>query len=119
MKRSADRILTTHVGSLARPEELLDLMRSRALGEPYDDQAYDEAVRRAVATCVRDQAASGLDSVSDGEQGKIGHATYIGERLEGFERTGTRAWRWEAVRPRDYGVFGLTSTLAVRWPAAR
>jgi 5-methyltetrahydropteroyltriglutamate--homocysteine methyltransferase len=86
VKRSADRILTTHVGSLARPEGLLDLMRSRALREPYDDQAYDEAVRRAVATCVHDQAASGLDSVSDGEQGKIGHATYIGERLEGFER---------------------------------
>ena len=41
MKRSTDRILTTHVGSLARPEELLDLMRSRALGEPYDDQAYE------------------------------------------------------------------------------
>jgi 5-methyltetrahydropteroyltriglutamate--homocysteine methyltransferase len=88
VKRSTDRILTTHVGSLARPGEVLDLMRSRALGEPYDEQAYERAVRRAVATCVYDQAASGLDSVSDGEQGKIGHAVYIGERLEGFERHG-------------------------------
>jgi 5-methyltetrahydropteroyltriglutamate--homocysteine methyltransferase len=60
-------------------------MRCRALGEPYDVASYDAAVRSAVATCVREQAASGLDSVSDGEQGKIGHATYIGERLEGFE----------------------------------
>jgi 5-methyltetrahydropteroyltriglutamate--homocysteine methyltransferase len=88
VKRSTDRILTTHVGSLARPEEVLDLMRLRALGESYDEAAYDHAVRRAVATCVRNQVASGLDSVSDGEQGKIGHAVYIGERLEGFERHG-------------------------------
>ncbi|HEX4279208.1 MAG TPA: cobalamin-independent methionine synthase II family protein [Solirubrobacteraceae bacterium] len=85
MRPSADRILTTHVGSLARPTELLDLMRSRALGESYDTDSYHAAVREAVTTCVREQAASGLDTVSDGEQGKIGHATYIGERLAGFE----------------------------------
>ena len=60
-------------------------MRARALGESYDANAYQVAVREAVATSVRDQAASGLDTVSDGEQGKIGHATYIGERLAGFE----------------------------------
>lgn len=88
MKRSTERVLTTHVGSLARPEGLLDLMRSRALGEEYDEGTYEGAVRRAVETCVRDQAATGLDSVSDGEQGKIGHATYIGERLEGFQPNG-------------------------------
>src|SRR5580704_202455 len=85
LRRSTDRILTTHVGSLARPRELLDLMRAKALGESYDVFAYEVAVRDAVATSVRDQAASGLDTVSDGEQGKIGHATYIGERLAGFE----------------------------------
>ena len=121
VKRSADRILTTHVGSLARPEELLDLMRSRALGEPYDDQAYDEAVRRAVATCVRDQAASGLDSVSDGEQGKIGHATYIGERLEGFERHGDSRVSLGKLFEAEIKAFPVTtsSTSALRWPAAR
>jgi 5-methyltetrahydropteroyltriglutamate--homocysteine methyltransferase len=85
LRRSAERILTTHVGSLARPKELLDLMRSKALGESYDVATYQATVRGAVAACVREQAASGLDSVSDGEQGKIGHATYIGERLAGFE----------------------------------
>jgi 5-methyltetrahydropteroyltriglutamate--homocysteine methyltransferase len=85
LRRSTERILTTHVGSLARPKQLLDLMRARALGEPYDAETYQAAVRDAVAACVREQAASGLDSVSDGEQGKIGHATYIGERLAGFE----------------------------------
>jgi 5-methyltetrahydropteroyltriglutamate--homocysteine methyltransferase len=88
VKRSTDRILTTHVGSLARPVALLDLMRSRARGEPYDAREYERGVRQAVTTCVRDQAASGLDSVSDGEQGKLGHATYVSERLDGFEPHG-------------------------------
>jgi 5-methyltetrahydropteroyltriglutamate--homocysteine methyltransferase len=86
VRRSTDTILTTHVGSLARPRELLDLMRAKALGDRCDAEMYDLAVREAVAECVRRQAASGLDSVSDGEQGKIGHATYVGERLAGFER---------------------------------
>jgi 5-methyltetrahydropteroyltriglutamate--homocysteine methyltransferase len=83
--RSTERVLTTHVGSLARRKDVLDLMRAEAHGEPYDAERYRTLVREAVSTCVREQAASGLDSVSDGEQGKIGHATYIGERLGGFE----------------------------------
>jgi 5-methyltetrahydropteroyltriglutamate--homocysteine methyltransferase len=77
--------LTTHVGSLARPHDLLDLMRARALGESYDAGSYEASVRDAVTGSVRQQVACGLDTVSDGEQGKIGHATYIGERLAGFE----------------------------------
>lgn len=85
MQRSTERILTTHVGSLPRPGDLLDLMRARALGEPHDEDAYEHAVRAAVASSVMDQAAVPLDSVSDGEQGKIGHAVYVGERLAGFE----------------------------------
>ena len=63
-------------------------MRARALGDAYDLDAYNNAVRDAVQTSVCLQAATGLDSVSDGEQGKIGHATYIGERLSGFEPRG-------------------------------
>jgi 5-methyltetrahydropteroyltriglutamate--homocysteine methyltransferase len=85
MNRSTDRILTTHCGSLARPKELLDLMRAKALGEAYDSDAYELAVRDAVVSRVREQVHAGLDSVSDGEQGKIGHALYVGERLTGFE----------------------------------
>lgn len=88
MKRSSEKIVTTHCGSLARPAPLLDLMRAKALGDPFDDESYDGAVRGAVLAAVRDQAAAGLDSVSDGEQGKIGHAIYIGERLSGFEPRG-------------------------------
>lgn len=85
VRRSSDRILTTHVGSLARPPDLLDLMQARAGGDSFDEQQYDHRVREAVRACVARQAACGLDSVSDGEQGKVGHATYIGERLTGFE----------------------------------
>ncbi len=61
------------------------MMRAKALGQSYDADSYQAAVRDAVAVCVREQATCGLDSVSDGEQGKIGHATYIGKRLAGFE----------------------------------
>ncbi len=88
MRHSTERILTTHVGSLARPKQLLDLMRSRAHGEAYDAEAYRTVVHAAVTACVRRQAESGLDSVSDGEQSKLGHALYIGERLTGFEPRG-------------------------------
>jgi 5-methyltetrahydropteroyltriglutamate--homocysteine methyltransferase len=88
LRRSTDRILTTHVGSLAREPALLDLMRAKAVGDPYEAEAYNQAVREAVQASVRAQAQAGLDSVSDGEQGKIGHATYIGERLDGFAPRG-------------------------------
>lgn len=79
------RILTTHVGSLARPRDLLDLMKARLAGEPHDRGAYEERVRRAVAECVRKQVECGIDIVSDGEQSKPGFFTYVRERLDGFE----------------------------------
>jgi 5-methyltetrahydropteroyltriglutamate--homocysteine methyltransferase len=85
MIRSIDRIRTTHCGSLARPEELLDLMRARLSGQSIDADNYESAVRQAVADAVANQVEVGLDVVSDGEQGKVGHATYIGARLSGFE----------------------------------
>jgi 5-methyltetrahydropteroyltriglutamate--homocysteine methyltransferase len=91
MLRSADRILTTHCGSLPRPRDLLDVMRARARGEPCDPAAYDARVRGAVAEAVRRQAECGIDIVTDGEQGKTGFFRYIGERLAGFEeRPGLR-----------------------------
>jgi 5-methyltetrahydropteroyltriglutamate--homocysteine methyltransferase len=85
MKRSTERILTTHVGSLARPIELLDVMRAREHGQPYDAAGYADVVRAAVADVVRRQAHAGLDVVSDGEQGKVNFLSYIQERLVGFE----------------------------------
>jgi 5-methyltetrahydropteroyltriglutamate--homocysteine methyltransferase len=85
MKRSEDRILTTHCGSLARPKELLDLMKARGDGTAFDAQAYEGAVARAVRENVKAQADAGIDVVTDGEQSKTGFFAYMRERLSGFE----------------------------------
>jgi 5-methyltetrahydropteroyltriglutamate--homocysteine methyltransferase len=85
MLHSTDRIYTTHVGSLARPAALLDLMRAAAEGRPVDPGELAEAERRAVAEVVARQRAAGLDMISDGEQTKTGFYAYIGQRLAGFE----------------------------------
>jgi 5-methyltetrahydropteroyltriglutamate--homocysteine methyltransferase len=85
MLRSTDRIRTTHVGSLARPPELLDLMRAAAQGRPVDPAELAEAERRAVAEVAARQRVAGLDAISDGEQTKTGFYAYIGQRLSGFE----------------------------------
>jgi 5-methyltetrahydropteroyltriglutamate--homocysteine methyltransferase len=70
MQRSTERILTTHVGSLPRPDDLFDLMLERMDGKAVDEKAYGERVRRAVRDCVRQQVDAGLDVVSDGEMAK-------------------------------------------------
>jgi 5-methyltetrahydropteroyltriglutamate--homocysteine methyltransferase len=85
MQHSTHRILTTHCGSLARPKDLLDLMKAKVHGEPYDHDAYAKRVRSAVAETVRKQVESGVDIVTDGEQGKTGFFMYVSERLNGFE----------------------------------
>ena len=84
--KPAGRILTTHVGSLPRPKDLLDLMKARASGQG-DEKAYQERVRRAVVEIVKQQRDSGIDIVSDGEQSKIGFFSYVKERLDGFTPT--------------------------------
>lgn len=81
MRRSADRILTTHVGSLVRPPQLLEL--ARAL--PGSREAYEDALREQVAQVVRQQAAVGLDILNDGELGKSSWTGYVLERMSGFE----------------------------------
>jgi 5-methyltetrahydropteroyltriglutamate--homocysteine methyltransferase len=85
MKRSTDRILTTHTGSIARPDDLLDIMRDKENGRPYDRDAFAKRVRSAVIECVHQQVAAGLDVINDGEQGKSGFTSYQNERLGGFE----------------------------------
>src|ERR1043166_4260185 len=86
LQQNTDRILTTHVGSLPRPVGLLDLMKARLVGEPYDETAYDMRVREAVAACVRRRVAAGIGGVADGEQSKPGFFVYVRDRLDGFER---------------------------------
>ena len=88
MKRSIEHILTTHTGSLPRPPELLAALQRRDRGE--DDVAgLDAQVRDAVADVVRRQADSGVTVVNDGEASKIGYATYVKERLDGFGGQGS------------------------------
>jgi 5-methyltetrahydropteroyltriglutamate--homocysteine methyltransferase len=87
MKRSTDRILTTHVGSLIRPEPLQQFLRLKQTGRPFDQAAYDQCLTDSVADIVRRQAEAGVDVVSDGEFGKsISWSQYVLERLSGFER---------------------------------
>ncbi len=85
MKRSTNRILTTHTGSLARPPELLDGMSAMEQGRPYDQSAYAARLRDAVAEIVGKQAECGLDVIDDGEMGKPSFLTYVNQRLGGFE----------------------------------
>jgi 5-methyltetrahydropteroyltriglutamate--homocysteine methyltransferase len=87
MKRSSDRILTTHVGSLIRPPALQEFLRAKQGGKPYDQGAYEKCLKESVADVVRKQAEVGVDVISDGEFGKsISWSQYVLERLSGFER---------------------------------
>ena len=84
-QQNTDRIMTTHVGSLPRPQDLLDMMKAHLEGRNHDEAAFHARVREAVTECVRKQSECGIDIVCDGEQSKSGFFTYARERLDGFE----------------------------------
>ena len=84
MKRSAERFLTTHTGSLPRPDDLIRTMFAKEEGVPVDRAALDARIASAVAEVVRKQADAGIDVVGDGEMSKPSYATYPKDRLEGF-----------------------------------
>lgn len=84
-QQNTDRIQTTHIGSLPRPHDLLDLMKAKYGGQAYDREKYDATLRKAVIETVRMQVACGIDIVTDGEFSKPGFFTYVQERLDGFE----------------------------------
>ena len=109
MKRSASRILTTHTGSLPRSPGLQELLREREERRELDAARFDAEVRQAVADVAAKQRETGIDVVNDGEQGRGQYATYVKERLTGFE--GERAVR---TRPRlddgDFPEFAATQT---------
>jgi 5-methyltetrahydropteroyltriglutamate--homocysteine methyltransferase len=86
MKRSERRILTTHVGSLPRPRELLAPLHARESGEPYDAAALERAVAETTAQVARRQADIGIDVLNDGEHGRASFATYANTRIGGLER---------------------------------
>src|SRR3954453_23874990 len=88
MQRSTERFLTTHTGSLPRPDDLIRMMYAKEEGVPVDRDALAGRVRTAVAEVVRKQADAGVDLVNDGELSKPSYATYIKDRLNGFGGTG-------------------------------
>lgn len=132
MRRSSDRIITTHVGSLARPQEVLEMLQQKAAGGPFDAAAFQARVRDAVQECVRKQVEAGIDVVSDGEQGKDSFYAYARERLEGLEARergprATRPWPKEIrafpeyyeeyyFKPRSQGRIGGDLTLVCSGP---
>jgi 5-methyltetrahydropteroyltriglutamate--homocysteine methyltransferase len=95
MKLSTDRILTTHVGSLPRPDGLFEMTLAKMDGKAVDEKAYAERVRRAVEDSIKQQVGAGLDVVSDGEMGKPSFITYAAQRLDGLEKR-------EGVRPNPF-----------------
>jgi len=101
VQRSTNRILTTHTGSIARPDGLIELMRAKENGQPYDREEFETLATQAVEECVRRQVEAGLDVINDGEQRKSGFTTYLTERLAGFEAVpytpGESPGRWREV----------------------
>jgi 5-methyltetrahydropteroyltriglutamate--homocysteine methyltransferase len=85
IQNNTNRIQTTHIGSLPRPHDLLDIMKAKLNKQPYDEAKYDALLKRSVADSVKRQADCGIDFVTDGEFSKPGFFTYIQQRLEGFE----------------------------------
>ncbi len=84
MKRSTDRILTTHVGSLPRPPDLLEFLEARENGRPVEQAAFDACLAASVHQIVHKQVEAGIDSVCDGELGKISYTFYVRHRLSGI-----------------------------------
>ena len=127
MKRSTDRTLVTHVGSLVRPMSIRNILSARDHGEPYDEAAYEKTLKEEVAGVVRKQADTGIDIVSDGEYGKAGWIRYVSERLGGFvpSRVPHRRPRAEPGLPDPRGrevqgiLRGLHADPVLRLAAAR
>ena len=90
MKRSKSRILTTHTGSLPRPQGLVEMLGSVAQGEEVDETSLDAAARDATAGVVAAQLSAGVDVINNGEQSRISFSTYVTQRMSGFGGTWTR-----------------------------
>ena len=108
MQRSRDRFLTTHTGSLPRPDDLIRMMYAKEEGIPVDPTALATRVKAAVAEVVKKQADAGVDLINDGEMSKPSYATYIKDRLDGFGGSGnTFVYQDLAEFPRlEKRVFG-------------
>ena len=115
MKRSIERIVTTHTGSLARPAELLQMLLARDEGQAVDPEVFDATVRQAVTQTVQRQVEIGLAVINDGEQSKISFATYIRERLHGFG--GADEPRPISLEAREFPEYAARRATPYRRPA--
>jgi 5-methyltetrahydropteroyltriglutamate--homocysteine methyltransferase len=105
MKRSTQRILTTHVGSLPRPPDLLEMIQAKERGGPGDAELFASRVKSAVTEVVHRQADSGIDIVADGEMGRFGFIPYVNERLAGIEPRQGAGGRSNWAGSREYLAF--------------
>ena|SRR5437016_8051859 len=118
MMRSTDRFLTTHAGSLPRPDDLVCIMYAKEEGQAVERAALASHVRNAVAGVVARQKGAGVDIINDGEMSKPSYATYVKDRLSGFGSGNTfvyqdladfpnlaaRLWRSGAIQAEDPGL---------------
>jgi 5-methyltetrahydropteroyltriglutamate--homocysteine methyltransferase len=118
MKRSSECILTTHVGSLPRPADLLAMVDAREQGKPIDEKAHARRLHEAVGEIVRKQVELGIDVIDDGEFGKPSFISYVNERLGGFEvdKAAPRRNSWAGSRearsfPEFYASAGVSAAI--------
>jgi 5-methyltetrahydropteroyltriglutamate--homocysteine methyltransferase len=109
MKRSESRILTTHTGSLPRSPEQQELLRAREEQRGVDPKVMEERVRQAVADIVKMQTDTGITVVNDGEQGRAQYATYVKDRLTGFDGE-RRISNWDRLDDKDFPEWAATRT---------
>ena len=118
MKQSTERILTTHVGSLPRPPDLLEMIQAKERGEAFDAAAFTARVTGAVAEVVRRQAESGIDIIADGEMGRFGFIPYVNERLAGLEPRPNPGGESTWARSREHLAFPEYYAWAAQMPGA-
>jgi 5-methyltetrahydropteroyltriglutamate--homocysteine methyltransferase len=118
MKHSTERILTTHVGSLPRPADLLAMILEKEQGGGFDQSAYADRVKSAVAEVVRKQAEAGIDVVADGEMGRFGFIPYVNERLSGLEARPNPRSEGTWARSREHLAFPEYYAWAAQMPGA-
>ena len=118
MKHSTERILTTHVGSLPRPPDLLAMIQAKEQGEAFDPEAFATRVKDAVAEVVRKQAECGIDIVADGEMGRFGFIPYVNERLSGLEARPNPRTEGTWARSREHLAFPEYYAWAAQMPGA-
>src|SRR5215472_2967857 len=118
MKRSTERILTTHVGSLPRPPDLLEMIQAKERGGAFDAAGFAARVKSAVAEVVRRQGEAGIDVVADGEMGRFGFIPYVNERLSGLEARPNPRSEGTWARSREHLAFPEYYAWAAQMPGA-